>query len=278
MRYSKWAWVFGVAVLAAFVLTGCAKKQEQSQSTAGEPKAQASDSAQTAEQKVAEAEKKLAEAKKELAEARKESSSGSGSGGHPQSPAGAGANPAPQESAPPPPPKTYTVAEGTSMVVRTIGALSTKTAKPGETFEATLHEPIVVDGHVIASKGSKVMGKVTQSDPGGRVKGVASLALDLVSITTTTGETVRIETSPVERLAPGSTKKDALKVGIGTGVGAAIGALAGGGKGAAIGAGAGAAGGTGVVLATRGDPAVIPSESLLTFRLRTPFTVTEPQK
>jgi hypothetical protein len=63
-------------------------------------------------------------------------------------------------------------------------------------------------------------------------------------------------------------------VGIGAGVGAAIGAIAGGGKGAAIGAGAGGAAGTGTVLATRGDPAVLPSESLITFKLQAPVTVT----
>lgn len=40
---------------------------------------------------------------------------------------------------------------------------------------------------------------------------------------------------------------------------------------AATGGGAG----TGVVLATRGDPAEIPSESQLTFRLQGPITVTK---
>src|SRR5438093_923834 len=42
--------------------------------------------------------------------------------------------------------------------------------------------------------------------------------------------------------------------------GSIIGAIAGGGKGAAIGAGVGAGAGGGAVLATRGKPAVIPSE------------------
>jgi hypothetical protein len=67
--------------------------------------------------------------------------------------------------------------------------------------------------------------------------------------------------------------RDAMKIGIGSGVGAAIGAIAGGGMGAAIGAAAGGGAGTGVVLATRGAPAVIPSESVLHFALRSPITV-----
>ena len=57
--------------------------------------------------------------------------------------------------------------------------------------------------------------------------------------------------------------------------GAAIGAIAGGGKGAAIGAGAGGAAGAGTVLATRGKPAALPSETRITFRLAAPVTLTE---
>ena len=89
------------------------------------------------------------------------------------------------------------------------------------------------------------------------------------------GRVVGISTNTITREAKNTKGKDALKIGIGSGIGAAIGAIAGGGKGAAIGAGAGAGAGTGVVLATRGDPAVIPSETVLRFALRAPITVAE---
>jgi hypothetical protein len=157
--------------------------------------------------------------------------------------------------------------------VRTIGRLSTKDATNGTPFEATLAEPLVVDGHTLAKRGATVTGVVTNSDPGGRVKGVASLSLALRSLVTADGDKVQLSTSAVTQDAKKSTKKDAIKVGIGSGIGAAIGAIAGGGKGAAIGAGAGAAGGTGVAMATRGDPAEIPSETVLTFRLSAPVSV-----
>ncbi len=111
-------------------------------------------------------------------------------------------------------------------------------------------------------------GQVVESDPGGRVKGRAQLAVQLTSLETVDGTVVPISTDSVVEVAAASKKKDALKVGIGSGIGAAIGAIAGGGKGAAIGAAAGAGAGTGAVLATRGDPATIPSEAVLTFRLR----------
>jgi hypothetical protein len=45
-----------------------------------------------------------------------------------------------------------------------------------------------------------------------------------------------------------------------------------------VGAGVGAGTGVGVAAATRGDPAVIPSETVLRFQLRSPVTVTERPK
>ena len=59
-----------------------------------------------------------------------------------------------------------------------------------------------------------------------------------------------------------------MRIGIGSATGAAIVAIAGGGAGAAIGAAAGGGAGTGLVLATHGEPAVLHSESALTFMLR----------
>lgn len=169
-----------------------------------------------------------------------------------------------------------TVPAGTAIAVRTVESLSTKTATPGQRFEATLAEDLREDGRLIAQRGARAEGRVVESEKGGRVKGTASLTLQLTSLQLANGSTTELTTGTVAREAAKSTKKDALKVGIASGVGAAIGAIAGGGKGAAIGAGAGAAGGTGVVLGTRGDAASIPSESVLTFTLQTPITVKNP--
>jgi hypothetical protein len=156
--------------------------------------------------------------------------------------------------------------------VRTTSVLSTKSAEAGERFTATLAEPLIEGDRVIAPKGATVEGKVVESDDGGKVKGLAEIAITLTSLHTANGE-VPISTSSVSRQARATKKKDATKIGIGAGVGAAIGAIAGGGKGAAIGSAAGAGAGTGVVLATKGDPAVFPAESLLTFRLKAPAEI-----
>ena len=156
--------------------------------------------------------------------------------------------------------------------VRTTNTLSTKVNHAGEPFAASLQEPLIVNNRVIAQKGANVTGVIADADPGGRVKGVARIAVRLTSIETAEGK-AEISTNTVAHQANATKRKDAAKIGIGSGVGAVIGALAGGGKGAAIGAGAGAGAGTGLVLATRGDAAVLPSESVLQFRLTAPLTV-----
>lgn len=197
-------------------------------------------------------------------------------------PAVATSGPAPESAkaapaaaaAPAPKPRTFTAPAGHALRMRTTAAISTRTARPGDSFSGVLSEPLTASGVVIAPRGAAVAGVVAAADPGGKVKGVASLAVRLTRIELADGRSVDVVTTLLTRRAPATKKKDALKVGIGSGIGAAIGAIAGGGKGAAIGAGSGAGAGTGAVLLTRGDPAVIPSESLLTFTLRKPVSFT----
>jgi hypothetical protein len=199
-------------------------------------------------------------------------------------PAAPGAGPARTETVatppPPPPPtpappRTFTLASGRVISVYTAAPISTKTNKTGDTFTGSLSKAIADGDWVIAKQGAPVEGVVTSSDPGGRVKGVASIEVALKSLTLADGRRIEISTGSYNKLAPTSKKKDAKKIGIGAGAGAVIGAIAGGGKGAAIGAGVGGGAGTAATLATRGDPAVIPDETLLTFRLSAPVTVTQ---
>lgn len=159
---------------------------------------------------------------------------------------------------------------GTVVKVRTAAALSTNTNEAGQKFIAYLEEPLMHNGAVIAPKGAEAEGEIVESDKGGRVKGRATLAVRLTKLRTADGHAIAVASDTFTQEAPGTKKKDAAKIGIGSGVGAAIGAIAGGGRGAAIGAAAGAGAGTGVVLATHGDAAVIPSESVLAFRVHTP--------
>jgi hypothetical protein len=175
----------------------------------------------------------------------------------------------------PAPPNTVTLAAGTSISVRIGETLSTKRQKPGDTFLATLDRPLEIDGFVIAERGARCEGRVTVSDPGGRVKGVAEIGVELVSIRLSDGQRIRIHTSSFTKDAESSRKTDAAKVAGGAAIGAIIGAIAGGGKGAGIGAGAGGAAGAGDVVLTRGKPAEIPVETRAIFRVQDPVTITE---
>jgi hypothetical protein len=187
----------------------------------------------------------------------------------------AGAQPAPPPE--PPRPRVVTLEAGTVIQVRTTSSLSTKTNKAGERVAATLVAPIVDGDWVIATKGATLSGVVVASDPGGRVKGVASMAIAMKKLTLADGETLAIATSAYGVEAKTSGRKDAVKVAVGAGAGAIVGAIVGGGKGAGIGAGAGAGAGTAAVLATRGDPAVIPAGTVVRFRLTEPIAVTKKQ-
>jgi hypothetical protein len=175
----------------------------------------------------------------------------------------------------PPPPRKVTLEAGTLISARLSETLDSAKMQSGDEFQATLDAPLVVEGLVIAERGAKLTGKVLEAQQAGRVKGLSAITVELAQLTTSDGQKVKVQTETFRKEAEKTTKKDATKVGIGAGIGAAIGAIAGGGKGAAIGAGVGGATGTGVVLATKGDSAVIPVETKIDFRLSAPVTVTE---
>ena len=179
---------------------------------------------------------------------------------------------------PPPEPRKVTVSAGTLLPVRLLESLSSDKNQVDDTFLATLDQPLVVEGLVIAEKGSRVEGKVIQADKAGRVKGRALLTIELVKLSTADGQSVPIATDAFQKEAESTAKRDTAKVGVAAGIGAAIGAIAGGGKGAAIGAAAGGAAGTGTVLATRGQAVTLPTETRISFRLNQPVTITERRK
>lgn len=163
---------------------------------------------------------------------------------------------------------TSSTQQSFQLKVRMTQSLSTETAHAGDHFTATLEEAVYEGNRVVARKGALAEGQVVDSDKGGRVKGVASLTVKLLRFRMTSGKYAEISSDPVIVDANSTKGKDATKIALTSGIGAGIGALLGGGKGAAVGAASGAATGTGVVLATRGDPAVIPNEGVLEFAVR----------
>lgn len=172
-------------------------------------------------------------------------------------------------------PKTLTIPAGTLITVRLRDSLNTERNALDENFTATLDAPLIVDGFVIAERGSTQRGRIMELERSGRVKGRAMMALALTQLSTADGQHIDIRTDTFRREAESGVKGDAAKAGVAAGIGAAIGAIAGGGKGAGLGAIIGGAAGAGGAMATRGKPVDLPSETRLTFRLSEPITITE---
>jgi hypothetical protein len=173
-----------------------------------------------------------------------------------------------------PAPEKYTLPAETEIPVRLIDAVSTETNKAGDTFLASLAQPLTVNGVTLFPKDTSVQGKIMSLEEPGRVSGVASISLQLTEIQPKNGNLIPLQTQPFSETAKSQKKKDAAIIGAGAGIGTAIGAIAGGKKGAVIGAMAGGGGGTGYVLATKGKQLKYPSETLMTFKLAEPLTVT----
>jgi len=160
-----------------------------------------------------------------------------------------------------------TVPEGTLISIRMVDAIDSARNQAGDTFRATLDKPIMVDNRLAFPRYADVEGRVVDLASAGHFTGRSDIALVLTKVTAN-GKSYELETDEFVREGSSRGKRTAATVGGGAGVGALIGAIAGGGKGAAIGAGAGAATGTAVQAVTKGQQVVIPSESLLEFRLK----------
>jgi hypothetical protein len=173
----------------------------------------------------------------------------------------------------PPAPVKVTVQAGTSLAVRLVDSIDSETAQPGQTFRATLDSPLAVDGEVVIPQGYDVEGHVIDVKSAGKFEGRSALSLQLDRIQVG-NKYYTISTSKYERQGNSRTKNTAEKVGAGAVIGAIIGGIAGGGKGAGIGAAAGGGIGGGVQAAGRGQQIKLPSETVLTFELQAPLTVT----
>jgi hypothetical protein len=174
-----------------------------------------------------------------------------------------------QESATPPPQPAamVTIPVGTRIMVRTIDAINSDTNQVGDKFQASIQEPVIVDGVTVIPKGADVYGRLTQATEAGRIKGRSELRLELTGVVVN-GQTIPLVTGDYSVAGGSRGASTAKRVGGGAALGAAIGAIAGGGKGAAIGAGVGAGAGTAVQVMTRGEQVRVPSETLLEFALQ----------
>jgi len=166
-----------------------------------------------------------------------------------------------------------TAKPGTILTVRINEPLSSDHNKVGDVFSATLTQPVIVLGIVVARSGQTAAGRVLEVKKAGKLSGVSRLGITLTNLTLVDGQTVPIQSQLLLRNGPTSVGRDVTAVAGATGLGAAVGAAANWGKGAAIGAAAGAAAGTIGVLLTRGYPTVVEPETPLTFEVTAPVTI-----
>jgi hypothetical protein len=200
---------------------------------------------------------------------------GSATSPSPPATATAASAPAQEPAAPTAPAPTFrevTVPSGTRLSIELRTGVASDTSTVEETVRGVLRRPIVVGGVEAIPAGAAVTGSVTAAARSARVKGRARLALRFTSVAVD-GEGQPMSTAAISRVAPGTKREDAAKIGIGAGAGAVIGAITGGRKGAVVGGTVGGAAGTGVVLATRGDEVELPAGTTLTTTLTQPLVV-----
>ena len=158
---------------------------------------------------------------------------------------------------------------GTNLVIRMIDAVDSERNSVGQTFAASLDEPVMINGQTVIARGADVVVKLVDAKESGKLTGRTTLTLDLMSLKVQ-NRMVDVNTQTVKEESSSRGARTAKVAGGTAALGTIIGAIAGGGKGAAIGLGAGAAAGAGVEILTKGQRVRIPSETRLTFVLENP--------
>jgi hypothetical protein len=165
-----------------------------------------------------------------------------------------------------------TVPSGTHISVRTIDAIDSTRNQVGDRFQASLEEPVFVDGREVLAKGADLYGRLTESKTSGQFTGKSQLSLELTGVVVN-GRTVPVTSGEYQLSGKSRGASTAKRTVGGAAVGSIIGAIAGGGKGAAIGAGVGGGVGAGSEVVTKGDQVKIPSETLLDFTLQQDLSI-----
>jgi hypothetical protein len=165
-----------------------------------------------------------------------------------------------------------TVPEETAIHVTLDQGISSNQNRPGDHFEATISEPVVMNDKTVIPQGTPVEGIVVDARPSGHLMGRAHLQLALESMQIE-GKTYDLRTSSAYRRGGDHKKRNWALIGGGAGGGALIGAAAAGGKGALIGGPIGAGAGTAVAYFTGKKDIHLRPETRLEFRLVQPVIV-----
>jgi hypothetical protein len=165
---------------------------------------------------------------------------------------------------------TLTAPPNTPLTVRVATEVNSGTAQAGQRFQGNLDADLVADGRVVATRGTKVYGRVVEAKAGTGTGGKPALTLELTDIEVG-GRVVALATEPVS--FSGEAKKAGKKVVGGAALGAGIGGMIDGGEGAAWGAAAGAVVGVAAAKSSPGNQVAVAAGTALEFRLARPLSV-----
>jgi hypothetical protein len=165
-----------------------------------------------------------------------------------------------------------TLPDNTAIHVTLNQAVTSDQNRPGDHFEATVSEPIIVADKTIIPKGAPVEGLVVDAHHSGRLMGRARLKLALEAVTVN-GKSYDIRTSAHPKIGGKHKNRNLVLIGGGAGGGALIGAIAAGGEGALIGGPIGAGAGTAAAFITGKKNVRLPPETHLTFKLVEQLTI-----
>src|SRR2546421_7335642 len=183
--------------------------------------------------------------------------------------------PTPPKPAAPPP---LMLAAGTRVALTASDSITTRTAKAGDAFSATVSQAVKdATGRVVIPEGATVSGTIAAAEPAPNPNSTGKIELSLTSVSVR-GASYTIDASVVAMdtvmKGRGVTKADAAKVAGGAVAGAILGKLLGKHtKGAVIGGAAGAAAGAAAARASRDIDVVIPKGAAITIKLNKPLTV-----
>jgi len=185
-----------------------------------------------------------------------------------------------KKPAPPKPaaPAPLTLAAGTRVALAASDTITTRTAKAGDAFSATVSQDVKdASGRVVIPAGATVSGTIAAAEPAPNPSSSGRIELSVTSVSVR-GASYTIDASVVAQdtvmKGRGVTKADAAKVGGGAVAGAIVGKLLGKStKGALIGGAVGAAAGAAAARASRDIDVVIPKGAAITIKLNKPLTL-----
>ncbi len=251
----------GAAVIGVAALLGCAKGE------------QASQSADSTARNLTLAPTESTAAMKDVPVPAAQPASKPAPAKKPSAPA-----PAAKPAAMAPAPTSLMVAAGTRVSLNASDTITTRSAKAGDAFTATVGQDVKdATGHVVIPAGSTVSGTIVAADPAPNPSSSGHLTLAVNSVTvrgTSYPVEATVESADTVMKGRGVTGADAAKVGAGAAAGAIAGRLLGkNAKGAVVGGVVGAAAGAAVARQSRDIDVMLPKGAAITIKLTKPLAV-----